>query len=106
MSSRLAFAPKRVKASRATSRMRSRLRWASARGFRRADCKVFLAITKKCATGDSLRSSTNTETFSILPKLACERQENNDDGTNEAGRHICSFWDLNPSPPNGLRLHA
>ena len=46
MSSRLAFAPKRVNASFATSRMRSRLRWASARGFPRAECERFFAMGK------------------------------------------------------------
>ncbi len=46
MSSRLASAPDRVNASFATSRTRSRFRWASARGFRTADCGRFVAIRK------------------------------------------------------------
>src|SRR6266851_3504478 len=57
MSSRLAFAPDRVKASLATSKMRSRLRCASVRGFRPADCEGCLAILKIFATGGSLRLS-------------------------------------------------
>src|SRR6266481_6072048 len=47
MSSRLAFAPDRVNASLATSRMRSRLRCASVRGLRRTGCERFLAIRQK-----------------------------------------------------------
>src|ERR1700684_4592971 len=56
MSSRLAFAPERVNASFATSKMRSRFRCASVRGFRGAILCFFSGI-KKVATGDSLRLS-------------------------------------------------
>src|SRR5216683_5298881 len=57
MSSRLAFAPDRVNASFATSRMRSRFRCASVRGFRGAILRLLVGIPKKVATGDSLRLS-------------------------------------------------
>src|SRR5271155_2894603 len=60
MSSRLAFAPERVKAFLATSKMRSRLRCASARGFRLGACERFVGISKnskKLATGGHLRLS-------------------------------------------------
>src|ERR1700691_3736494 len=106
ISSRLASAPRRVNASLATSKMRSRFRRASVRGFRDADFERFVAIGKILVTGDSLRSSTITETLSILPKLACRREENKDDGTDEAGWHIWSFRYLNQSLPNGLWRHA
>src|SRR6202163_4431139 len=60
MSSRLAFAPDRVNASLATSKMRSRFRSASARGFRWTGCDRFVGISKKSktlATGEHLRLS-------------------------------------------------
>src|SRR5580700_486074 len=57
MSSRLAFAPDRVNASLATSKMRSRFRCASARGFRLGGCDRFVAYQKTLATGDHLRLS-------------------------------------------------
>src|ERR1700752_1296297 len=60
MSSKLAFAPDRVNASLATSKMRSRFRCASARGFRWAGCDRFVGISKKSktlATGEHLRLS-------------------------------------------------
>src|SRR5580700_784292 len=83
ISSRLASAPDRVKASFATSKMRSRFFWASVRGFRRTGCERFLGISKKNlvsrVTGDSLRlSKPIAETISVLPKsrrfvnLGCE----------------------------------
>src|ERR1035438_7336067 len=46
MSSKLVFAPDLVNASLATSRIRSRLRCASVRGFRSTDCERFLGIQK------------------------------------------------------------
>src|SRR5277367_6784383 len=46
MSSRLAFAPSRVKACLAISRMRWRLRRASVRGFRAADFAGFVGMGK------------------------------------------------------------
>jgi len=54
ISSRLALAPCRVKAAFATSRMRSRLRSASVRGFR-AVVERFFVIPKILATGGYLR---------------------------------------------------
>src|ERR1700732_4573979 len=60
MSSILAFAPDRVNASLATSKMRSRFRCASARGFRLGGCDHFVGISKevkKLATGGHLRLS-------------------------------------------------
>ena len=54
MSSRLAFAPDRVNASLDTSRMRSRFRCASLRGFRPLGFERLLAINNH-VTGDSLR---------------------------------------------------
>jgi len=55
ISSRLAFAPKRVNSSFATSRIRSRFRCASARGCLSVDSRAFVAIKKILATGDCLR---------------------------------------------------
>jgi hypothetical protein len=46
MSSRLAFAPDRVNSCFATSRMRSRFRCASARGFLSVNSRVFVGIKK------------------------------------------------------------
>src|SRR5580658_6855603 len=72
ISSRLAAAPSWVKTSLATSRMRSRLRWASARGLRAGGCgtSCFFGIRqgyrKVFATGDSLRLSLYSETVSVL----------------------------------------
>src|ERR1700722_15434302 len=60
MASKLAFAPDLVKASLPTSKIRSRFRCASARGFRWAGCEVLLGIAKnqkKLATGGYLRLS-------------------------------------------------
>jgi hypothetical protein len=55
MSCKLAFAPDRVKASLATSGMRSRLRCASARGLSRTDGEPLAGIVKKkLAIGYSL----------------------------------------------------
>src|SRR6202043_3558031 len=60
MSSRLALAPDRVNASLAASKMRSRFRCASTRGFRWTGCDRFVGISKKVkklATGDHLQLS-------------------------------------------------
>src|SRR5580698_9872353 len=67
MSSKLASAPDLVNAALATSKMRSRLIWASARGFRSEGLEGFLGI-KKIVTGDSLRISKYSETLSVLPE--------------------------------------
>src|ERR1700731_436830 len=56
-SSRLTFAPDRVKAFFAIPRMRSRLRCASARGFRGAGWERFISMPKIIATGEPLRLS-------------------------------------------------
>ena len=72
-SSRLAVAPCRVKASFATSRMRSRLRSASVRGFR-AVVERFLVIFKIIATGGCLRLSIHSEATSVLVEAASFRQ--------------------------------
>src|SRR5690242_12548864 len=70
MSSRLALAPRRVNASFATPRMRSRLRCASVRGFRSAGFELFLAIQKylqpEIVSGYLI---SNSETLSVLLEL-------------------------------------
>src|SRR5580692_12203262 len=71
MSSRLAAAPSRVKTSLATSTMRSRLRFASARGLRAGGGGVsFLfgipAVAKSFATGEYPRLSIKVGTVSVL----------------------------------------
>src|ERR1700728_5283529 len=71
ISSRLAAAPSRVKTSLATSRMRSRLRFASARGLRAGGGGVsFLfgipAVAKSSATGEYPRLSIKVGTVSVL----------------------------------------
>src|ERR1700688_3931422 len=67
MSSKLASAPDRVNAVLATSKIRSRLRWASVRGFRSERLEGFLGI-KENVTGECLRISNHSETLSVLPK--------------------------------------
>src|SRR5262249_46632126 len=75
--SKLVSAPHRVKASLATSRMRSRLRWASVRGFRPSDCERLAVIQKNiCNRRQSpLILSTDSETLSVLFELAAGRQD-------------------------------
>src|ERR1700747_2947891 len=67
MSSKLASEPDRVNAALATSKTRSRLRWASVRGFRSASLEGFLGM-KANVTGDSLRLSKHSETLSVFSK--------------------------------------
>jgi hypothetical protein len=70
MSSRLAFAPDRVNASLAASKMRSRFRCASARGFRSGGCDRFVGISKNvkktCNRRPSPTISSSAETLSVL----------------------------------------
>src|SRR5580692_484559 len=66
MSSRLASAPNRVNAPFATSKIRSRFRSASVRGFLRTGWECFFAMHKLFATGDSLLLSIDAETLSVL----------------------------------------
>src|SRR4029077_20105002 len=71
MSSRLAFAPCRANASFATSRIRSRFRCASARGFRGMRFACFRGIRKKnsCNRRQSPVISYIAETPSVLVEL-------------------------------------
>src|SRR5579862_3814547 len=76
MSSRLVFAPERVNACLATSRMRSRFRWASVRGFRRADSEGFFGIKNLCNRRHSpVILSSDSETLSVLFDAVASRQD-------------------------------
>src|SRR3984957_14171385 len=66
ISSKLAAAPSRVKTSLATSRMRSRLRWASARGLRAGEgVGGFFFGTGEAAA----RKFLQTETLSVYTNI-------------------------------------
>src|ERR1700722_20895309 len=75
-SSRLMFAPDRVKATLAISRMRSRLRRASARGFRGATFAFFLTISREtCDRRHPPIIFYVTETLSVLSAGVAPRQQ-------------------------------
>src|SRR5436853_2956777 len=109
MSSRLVCAPERVSSCFATSRMCSRLRCASARGFRLTDGERLLAISKsqKNLYPETLSGNLSIRRHSpFYQKLAHGWEERHNDQIDEAWGHFQTCGNLDESVPNGLRHHA